>query len=186
MGARGRRMNPTTPDGTTGARTHGAPHGGEGSSRPGAVQGSGEPVAAGQSSPGAAPPLASADVGACRTSSGGPGRPEAARTAAAAGQTTIRRQPPREVVRGHACPRCGAAPGELCRGRRGPRKSNHIERVRVVWDLVPQKLPRSARTSLPNAGSELAVKARSADPEGVDRQGADGIVPEVLAADGPR
>jgi hypothetical protein len=38
---------------------------------------------------------------------------------------------PREAIRTVSCPYrlCGAAPGEMCMGTRGPRKANHRERV---------------------------------------------------------
>jgi hypothetical protein len=38
-------------------------------------------------------------------------------------------EPARAEVQTVACPKCGAPAGGSCRGQRGPRKSNHIQRV---------------------------------------------------------
>lgn len=40
-------------------------------------------------------------------------------------------------VSSRACSKCGAAPGTSCIGRRGPRKSFHIERIRNVKAVEP-------------------------------------------------
>lgn len=107
-----------------------------------------------------------------------------------AGDVAHRRQPPRSVTRRYACPRCEAAAGEPCQGRRGSRKSHHIERVWSALeqlDASSQTSPRSARTSLPKAGSEAARQGAPAPyPEGVDDGGADGKVHEVRSAVRPR
>ena len=77
-----------------------------------------------------------------------------------------RRQPPRHVVRRAACPRCHAAAGEPCQGRRGPRVSHHIERVEVVWEQRPTEAS-PAPGSQPDGASGGPVKR--SDPAGVDR-----------------
>lgn len=101
-----------------------------------------------------------------------------------------RRQPSRRVTRTFPCPTCGAPAGEPCQGRRGPRLSHHIARAELALEQLDlRKLQRSARTSLPDAGSDPAVTrraARSAEREALDGQGADGTVHEVQAAAEPR
>src|SRR5690242_8765960 len=106
------------------------------------------------------------------------GTPAAGRTSAAE-PAVRRRQPPRDVVRRYACPRCGAEPQELCRGRRGPRVSNHFARVELATELhfgQRLELPRNSRQT-------------AADPRAVNRavlvdsDGADATLALGLASD---
>lgn len=48
---------------------------------------------------------------------------------------SLRPRVPREVARAEVgCPFCGAAAGEPCKGKRGPRVSNHLERVLALGE----------------------------------------------------
>lgn len=78
------------------------------------------------------------------------------------------RQPPREVTRTYPCPKCYALAGMPCQGRRGPRKSHHLERVEVALGLRPAEAS-PAPGSLPDGASGAAVKPpQAAHPAGVD------------------
>ena len=93
-----------------------------------------------------------------------------------------RRQPPRDVVRRYPCPVCGATAGELCRGRRGDRKSNHLARVELAVELrYGQRLvlPRISRS---DDRDGAPVKPRSGDPGGVDRRAVEVSLPEILGS----
>lgn len=74
----------------------------------------------------------------------------------------------REATREAACPKCGALPGKPCTGRRGPRKSNHIERVEAADPLGNltleqlRKLPYETYLETPHWRKLAArVKARA-------------------------
>lgn len=113
----------------------------------------------GKSTPGAASLLEDSQPGAAPGAAVGPqARPRA--------DAPVRRlQPPRDVVRTVECPKCAAAAGESCRGRRGPRKSNHLERVELATELrFGQRLvlPRTgARTHQTEEVSRGAVSLDS-------------------------
>jgi hypothetical protein len=77
---------------------------------------------------------------------------------AAAGRPVRRRQPTREVTRSVECPACGAPAGEHCRGRRGPRTSNHFARVELAVELRFGQRLELPRTSLPQGASRRGVK----------------------------
>lgn len=79
-----------------------------------------------------------------------------------------RRQPTREVTRQHVCPTCGAAPGAPCQGRRGPRKSNHLERVEVALGLRAEpELQATPRSLLDGDGRPAVKPPQAATPEGL-------------------
>jgi hypothetical protein len=44
--------------------------------------------------------------------------------------------PSRTMVQRVTCPRCKATKGDPCMGTRGPRKSNHIQRVNAFNRIV--------------------------------------------------
>jgi hypothetical protein len=93
---------------------------------------------------------------------------ERASAGAARGLPVARRQPPRVLVRGYSCPRCDAAAGQPCTGRRGPRASHHIERVERATALqLGQRLvlPRSSWQDARPAGG---VKRSDPEERGVD------------------
>lgn len=99
-----------------------------------------------------------------------------------------RRQPPRHVTRAHPCPRCGAAPQEPCQGRRGPRKSHHIERVELAVYRTTGRSLQLPRRSRSDVAEGPAVKRSDPDVGGVDGgarsdrlPGAPGSVPPPLA-----
>src|SRR5947209_13151301 len=93
------------------------------------------------------------------------------------------RQPTREVTRTFGCPRCGAAPGVPCSGRRGLRKSHHLERVEVALDLRPAPSLHPDPDSLPDDAQRAAVTEPpgSGNPAGVDSGEASVSVPGVRA-----
>lgn len=64
----------------------------------------------------------------------------------------------RGTVREFDCPRCGAVGGDPCRARRGPRTSNHIERVHVAVRGVGCQNDRHAFTAWRPATGERVVR----------------------------
>lgn len=76
-----------------------------------------------------------------------------------------RRQPARELVRTVACPTCDAPAGEHCRGRRGPRVSNHYARVELLVQLrygARLELPRTGAKERPTAAAVKAPRTPAA------------------------
>src|SRR4051812_18819541 len=70
-------------------------------------------------------------------------------------------QPSRADVRGFSCPACGARPSEPCQGTRGPRKSNHLERVDLAQSAASPAAPterRRTRQAPQDVTVELAME----------------------------
>lgn len=80
-----------------------------------------------------------------------------------------RRQPTRALVRTVTCPTCDAPAGEHCRGRRGPRESNHLARVELLVQLrygQRLELPRTGARTRP--GAAVSRGAVSLDSDATD------------------
>jgi hypothetical protein len=66
---------------------------------------------------------------------------------------------PRDQVRNVACPACGAPAGEPCLGRKGPRASNHADRVAAARGIfAPDTSPSQRRSKVAASGLSAAQR----------------------------
>lgn len=90
-------------------------------------------------------------------------------SAGEAPRSVRRRQPPRDVVRQYACPRCDSPADEPCQGRRGARKSHHLERVELAVELrygQTLQLPRHRRENAPEPAVSRGAVSLDSDGAG--------------------